>query len=115
MCRLLRKSVLVSFCAALTIGAAGPVGAAPRDDRRACWQNYSICSDGAQGVESWRTVCYSDYTACMRQPEPMQCGEADMSYCSTARSRCESRLGGREGVAHQCGDDHQVCLDAHAC
>jgi hypothetical protein len=86
-----------------------------REDRVRCWESYSFCVVGAGEVESWRTVCYSDYTACMQDPAEIECRDEDRTFCQSASSRCTSRLGGRDTGAYQCGEDHRVCLDAHDC
>jgi hypothetical protein len=101
--------------AAVLIGLSAPAAHAdPRDDRKACWETYSICAIGAADVAEWRSVCYSDFTGCMRRPPDVECLPEDEDMCRGWRARCEVRGSGRNGGT-QCGEDYQVCLDALGC
>ncbi len=104
--------ITTSIMAFAVINAAN---AGPREDRRACWQAYKLCAIGAGDVESWRTVCYSDYTVCIQDPDLVECTSDDRAYCLSSKSQCESRYGGRDIGVSQCDADHSVCLDAHEC
>jgi hypothetical protein len=101
---------------ALMIGLPALVAhAGAREDSRACWENYALCASGAGDMNSWRTVCYSDYTACMGNTPPVECLPDDEAYCSDARTRCAVRSSDLDNGDALCSEDHQVCLDTHGC
>ena len=89
--------------------------AEPREERAACWEAYNICTIGAERVDAWRTVCYSDYSACMKNPPEVQCRAEDKAKCAKVRSECTERGDSTEVSSNHCREDHQVCLDAFEC
>ncbi len=87
----------------------------PREIRAACWEAYNICTVGAERTESWRTVCYSDYSACMKNPPEVQCRAEDKAKCEDVHKECVARGDSAGGSDDQCRQDQQVCLDAFGC
>ncbi len=106
---------LCAIAAVIVTALACGAAAGPREDRAACWDSYRICADGAGRAEQWRTVCYSDYSACMKNPGEMQCTTADEKACKTVRSECQAGGDGSEVNSYHCRQDYQVCLDSFGC
>lgn len=103
------------MAATMVLALVSGATAGPREDRTACWDNYSLCVAGAGRAEQWRTVCYSDYSACMKNPGEMQCTEDDEKTCKSVRGECLERGDGSEVISYHCRQDYQVCLDSFAC
>lgn len=91
------------------------LAAGPREDRAACWDGYSVCVLGAERAEQWRTVCYSDYSSCMKNPGEIQCREEDKAQCEAGNRECTQRGDGSGVITYHCNQDHQVCLDSFGC
>lgn len=87
----------------------------PLEERVACWESYEVCVLGAGNAEQWRSVCYSDYSSCMKSPGYIQCRPEDQSTCSTKQRECTDRGDGSKTITSHCKQDHQVCLDAFSC
>lgn len=110
-----RAPEMAAVASLLVMGLAFSSAAGPREEREACWESYRVCAAGAGRAEQWRTVCYSDYSACMKNPGELQCTEADEKSCQTLRSECLGAGDGSEVVSYHCRQDHQVCLDSFGC
>ena len=108
----LRRLTLL-ICLAFSFPAAAQDD--PREVRAACWEAYNICAVGAENVDAWRTVCYSDYSACMKNPPEVQCRPEDKAKCADAHKECTARGEEAGGQGDQCRQDQQVCLDAFGC
>lgn len=99
----------------LAIVASSSANAGAREDRAACWSAYSLCVIGAAREERWRTVCYSDYSACMKNPGEISCTSEDEAKCTAAHKECTARGDGSEVITYHCKQDQQVCLDSFGC
>ena len=110
-----RLSIWAACLLALAVAAPTTAQGGAREDRAACWDAYSLCVIGAGREERWRTVCYSDYSACMRSPGDISCQADDKTACSSARDECTDRSDGSEVVSYHCNQDYQVCLDSFGC
>ncbi|MGI9414141.1 MAG: hypothetical protein ACR2PM_10755 [Hyphomicrobiales bacterium] len=101
--------------ALLVLTLSAQAAADPREERTGCWESYNICVVGAGRAEAWRTVCYSDYSVCMKNPPELQCRDEDKANCTAVRKECAGRSDGSEVSRYHCREDQQVCLDAFGC
>lgn len=80
-----------------------------------CWQVYSICTDASGGYEEWRTLCYSDLTACLRANPVTTCRPDAQSVCSEWHRGCRQDAEGDAEMERQCDDDVDACYLAYGC
>lgn len=102
--------VLLAACLPLTTAAGGAL-----DERVACWEGYNDCALGAGNADQWRSVCYADYSSCMKNPGEVQCRAEDRTLCETVHRECNQGSDGSTVSADHCNQDHKVCLDSRGC
>lgn len=81
-----------------------------------CWEIYSECATAAFGDESWRSGCYSDFTACLGSQNLNVCPPSGQpAACTAFESQCAEFATGNDEAQKQCAADADVCRYAHGC
>ncbi len=95
---------------------AAAVNAQVNVDAPTCWFDYSDCARESSGDESWRSVSYADFTACLGQKTLPSCpSEGNFKVCVDYVVECKELVEFDEVWAAQCSDDKDACELAHGC
>ena len=100
----------------LCISIKGHAQAQGRDEARTCWWNYASCATESYGDQNWRSVCYADFSNCLRQKQLPECpAGGKVSDCSTYLKNCREPADADVALMQQCDEDTDACLHAHGC
>ena len=107
--------LIVSLCTTWVVLTVA-VHAQVTSDQPACWFDYSDCAQQSAGDESWRSICYADFTECIGQKALPDCpSDGELKICIDYAVECKSLLKGNDDWAAQCSDDKDACELAHGC
>lgn len=85
-------------------------------DAVACWSNYSSCATVSFDDQSWRSICYADFSECLKAVQLPKCPAAgQVQACSEFLADCQVLAGADAVLIEQCQQDVDVCLFAHGC
>lgn len=85
-------------------------------DAFTCWSNYASCATVSFDDQSWRSICYADFSRCLKAVELPLCPAArKVQECTTFLADCQALAGADTVLLQQCQQDADACLFAYGC
>lgn len=111
-----RHIAVVAGLVALLASTPDLAGAEDNTDALTCWSNYANCATVSFDDQSWRSICYADFSRCLKGVKLPLCPAAGkVKECSAFLADCQSIAGADAVLLQQCQQDADVCLFAHGC
>ena len=86
------------------------------DETPGCWLSYANCASASSSDQSWRSICYADFSRCLASKRFPQCPNGGaVPVCSNFLTDCKSLAEGDAVLMEQCEQDADACLLAHGC